>query len=179
MRVIAGEHRGRKLVAPDTDATRPIMDRAKESIFNSISAEVPGARVLDLFAGAGSFGIEAMSRGAASVVFVESGRKALEALQTNLETLEIDATVRLADVLTWEPAAAATFDLVFCDPPWPMDAEAIAGTLDRLSPHLVDDAIVVSTRRAKDPTPEPVSLRIDDERTMGGTRIIRYRKELS
>ena len=113
------------------------------------------------------------------MVFVESGRKALDALRANLETLGIDAGVRRADVLTWEPATGARFDLVFCDPPWPMSGDALADTLDRVSDHLDDDAIVVITRRAKDPTPEPVSLRIDDERTMGGTRIIRYRKELS
>ena len=179
MRVIAGEFKGRRLVGPDTDDTRPIMDRAKESIFNSISFEIPGARVADLFAGAGSFGIEAMSRGATSVVFVESGRKALDSLRTNLDSLGIDAVVRTADVRTWDVASDGPFDVVFCDPPWPMEADAVAEVLERVAPELSDDALVVVTRRSSDPTPEPEGFAIDDERRLGGTRIIRYRKETS
>jgi 16S rRNA (guanine966-N2)-methyltransferase len=179
MRVIAGEHRGRRLIAPDTDATRPIMDRAKESIFNSIAAEIPEARVLDLFAGAGSFGIEAMSRGAASVVFVESGSRALQALRANLESLHMEATVRRADVRTWESGADGPFDLVFCDPPWAMDGDIISQILGRIATEISEDATVVITRRSTDLIPEPKAFRIDDERALGGTRIIRYRKELS
>jgi 16S rRNA (guanine966-N2)-methyltransferase len=179
MRVIAGHYRGRRLVGPDTDETRPIMDRAKESIFNSIAFEVPDARVADLFAGAGSFGIEAMSRGAASVVFVESARKALDSLGTNLDTLGIDAVVRRVDVLTWDARVDGPFDIVFCDPPWPMDADAVADVLERIAPEMTDEALVVVTRRSTDPSPEPGGFRIDDERRLGGTRIIRYRKETS
>jgi 16S rRNA (guanine966-N2)-methyltransferase len=179
VRVIAGEFKGRRLVGPDTDDTRPIMDRAKESIFNSIAFEIPDARVADLFAGAGSFGIEALSRGAASAVFVESGRKALQALRTNLDTLGVESAVRTADVLTWDASADGPFDLVFCDPPWPMRTSVVAGVLERLARDLTDDALVVVTRRSTDPTPEPDGYRIDDERRLGGTRIIRYRKETS
>ena len=177
--MIAGEFKGRRLVGPDTDDTRPIMDRAKESIFNSIAFEIPDARVVDLFAGAGSFGIEALSRGAASAVFVESGRKALRALQTNLDTLGVEAVVRSVDVLTWDASIDGPFDLVFCDPPWPMEASVVAEVLERLAPDLADHALVVVTRRSTDPTPEPDGYRIDDERRLGGTRIIRYRKETS
>lgn len=179
MRVIAGEYRGRKLVGPDTDETRPIMDRAKESIFNSIAFEIPDARVADLFAGAGSFGIEAISRGAESVVFVESGRKALDSLRTNLDTLGIDAVVRQADVLTWIATSDGPFDVVFCDPPWRMEADVVVRVLERIVPELTEEALVVVTRRSTDPTPEPRGFAIDDERRLGGTRIIRYRKETS
>lgn len=179
MRVIAGEYRGRKLVGPDTDDTRPIMDRAKESIFNSIAFEIPDARVVDLFAGAGSFGIEAMSRGARSVVFVESGRKALASLEANLTSLGIDAVVRHSDVRTWEPASDGPYDVVFCDPPWPMSAEVVAEVLERVAPEIVEDGLVVVTRRGIDPSPQPSGFRIADERRIGGTRIIRYRKETS
>jgi 16S rRNA (guanine966-N2)-methyltransferase len=179
MRVIAGQYRGRRLVGPDTNETRPIMDRAKESIFNSIAFEIPDSRVADLFAGSGSFGIEAMSRGAASVVFVESGRKALESLHANLEMLDIPAVVRRADVRTWDAAADGPFDIVFCDPPWPMDAHIVAEVLERIAPELSEEALVVVTRRSTDPSPEPEGFRIDDERRLGGTRIIRYRKETS
>lgn len=155
------------------------MDRAKESIFNSIAMEIPDARVLDLFAGAGSFGIEAMSRGAESAVFVESGAKALHALRTNLDSLGIEATVRRADARMWDAGPDGPFDLVFCDPPWPMTGEIVAQILDRIADDIVADATVVITRSSTDPTPEPVSFWIDDERALGGTRIIRYRKELS
>ncbi len=179
MRVIAGEFRGRRLIGPDTDETRPIMDRAKESIFNSIAFEIPDARVADLYAGAGSFGIEAMSRGAESVVFVESGRKALDSLRANLDSLGIDAIVRKADVRTWDAAADGPFDVVFCDPPWQMEASAVCDVLERIAPELADDALVVITRRWSDSTPEPGGFAIDDERRLGGTRIIRYRKETS
>jgi 16S rRNA (guanine966-N2)-methyltransferase len=179
MRVIAGEFRGRRLVGPNTDETRPIMDRAKESIFNSIAFEIPDTRVADLFAGAGSFGIEAISRGAASVVFVESGRNALDSLRTNLDTLGIDAVVRTADVRTWDASADGPFDVVFCDPPWSMEASALVEVLERIASELTDDALVVVTRRSSDPTPEPRGFAIDDERRVGGTRIIRYRKETS
>lgn len=179
MRVIAGQYRGRRLVGPDTDETRPIMDRAKESIFNSIAFEIPDARVADLFAGAGGFGIEAMSRGAASVVFVESGRKALDSLHSNLDALGIEAVVRRADVRTWDAAADGPFDVVFCDPPWPMGADAVCEVIERIAPELSDEALVVVTRRSSDPTPEPEGFGIDDERRLGGTRIIRYRKETS
>lgn len=179
MRVIAGTHRGRRLVSPDTDETRPIMDRAKESIFNSIASEIPDARVVDLFAGAGSFGIEAMSRGAASAVFVESARPALESLYQNLTILEIDAIVRPADVRSWSAQEDGPFDLMFCDPPWPMPASEVTDILERLVAELVDDALVVITRRAGDHVPEPEGFRIDDDRRIGGTRIIRYRKETS
>lgn len=175
MRVIAGTHRGRRLAAPSTSATRPIADRAKESLFNSIAAEIPGAVVVDLFAGAGSFGIEALSRGAASAVFVERGRAALAALRRNLETLSLEAEVIAADVGAWQPDRI--FDVVFCDPPWPMEGAEVAEILEQTAPSITDDGLVIVTRRASDPIPEPAGFRIADERAIGDTRIIRYRKE--
>ena len=174
MRVIAGEHRGRRLRAPDTDATRPVMDRVKESLFSSIAAEVPDARVLDLYAGAGSFGIEAMSRGAATVTFVEAGRQALAALRSNLETLGIDAEVVAARVGAWLGTAAGPWDLVFCDPPWPDDSTQVRAELEALARCLTDDATVVITRRTGDRVPEPSGYAISDVRAHGGTTIIRY-----
>lgn len=175
MRVIAGTRGGRKLVAPDTSATRPVADRVKESLFSSIAAEIPQAVVADLFAGAGSFGIEALSRGAAAAVFVENGRKALAALRSNLESLDLEGEVAAVDVAKWGPGR--DFDVVFCDPPWPMGRAELEETLQRIAPAVVSGGLVVVTRRASDPTPTPASYRIDDERAIGDTRIIRYRKE--
>lgn len=174
MRVISGSHRGRRLQAPDTDDTRPVMDRIKESIFSSLAADVPDARVLDLYAGAGSFGIEAMSRGAASVTFVESARAALDALRANLGSLGIDAEVRPVRVERWLDGPHPEYDLVFCDPPWPMPSEELAAVLGALAPTLDPDAVVVVTRRRGDTSPEPPGMRISDIRTHGGTTIIRY-----
>ncbi len=82
-------------------------------------------------------------------------------------------------MLTWDASIDGPFDVVFCDPPWPMQAPVVAGVLERLAPDLIGDALVVVTRRSTDPTPEPDGYRIDDERRLGGTRIIRYRKETS
>lgn len=175
MRVIAGTRGGRKLVAPDTSATRPVADRVKESLFSSIAAEIPHAVVADLFAGAGSFGIEALSRGAAVAVFVENGRKALTALHANLESLDLDGEVLAVDVAKWAPDR--DFDIVFCDPPWPMSRVELEATLQRIAPAVVEEGLVVVTRRSSDPVPTPAAYRIDDERTIGDTRIIRYRKE--
>ncbi len=174
MRVIAGTHGGRRLVAPDTDETRPVTDRVKESVFSSLGSIVVGADVADLYAGAGSFGIEAISRGAASVVFVETGRKALDALRRNLSTLRLDGTVIRHKVEEFGRDPSSSFDLVFCDPPWPLDTQALESVLDDLRPHLRGEAIVVVTRRASDDVPHPNGYRIDDERRMGDTRIIRY-----
>lgn len=174
VRVISGTHRGRRLRSPDTPDTRPVTDRVKESIFSSIGTGVVQARVADLYAGAGSFGIEALSRGARSVVFVEQGRKALETLRANLDDLGLTADVIRSDVKRWLTSTTEQFDIVFCDPPWPMDSIAVSETMDLLRPHLDEDGLVVLTRRASDPTPEPAGFAIDDERRHGDTRIIRY-----
>jgi 16S rRNA (guanine966-N2)-methyltransferase len=176
MRVIAGEFKGRRLRAPDTDATRPVTDRVKESIFSSLGDRVVGARVVDLYAGAGSFGIEALSRGAASAVFVENGRKAIDALRSNLTTLKLELDPIRRRVEDFVADADQAFDLVFCDPPWTLDGQSVERILTGLRRTLAEDGLVVLTRRATDPVPEPVGYRIDDDRRMGDTRIIRYAK---
>lgn len=150
------------------------MDRVKESLFSSIAAEVPGASVLDLYAGVGSFGIEAISRGAASAVFVESGRKALAALRSNLESLGIDALVVPLPAERYVTETTTRFDLVFCDPPWPMPSSEVSEVLGHLLHALDDDTTVVVTRKTGDVAPEVGGLRIDDVRSQGDTTIIRY-----
>lgn len=176
MRVIAGSHRGRRLVAPDTADTRPVTDRVKEAVFSSLGGAVVDAHVLDLYAGAGSFGIEAMSRGAAAVVFVETGRKALGALRTNLEDLGLVGTVVARPVTDYVSSTTDVFDLVFCDPPWPLASDDLATVLEHLAPHLAGGALVIVSRRSSDDTPRPDGYAIDDERRYGDTRIIRYEK---
>lgn len=123
MRVIGGSRRGMKLRTAPGRETRPTADRVKEALFDIIAADVPGARVLDLFAGSGALGIEALSRGAASAVFVERSPRALAALRANLEHtrfLEV-ATVIPGDAfrtLARLGREGAQFDLVFVDPPY-------------------------------------------------------------
>src|SRR3954454_22895544 len=118
MRIIAGEHRGARIFAPKGQATRPTSDRVREAAFNLIGP-VDGASVLDLFAGSGAMGLEALSRGAASATFVENDREALRAIERNLEKLRLrSARVVPRDVLQALAMERNTYDLILCDPPY-------------------------------------------------------------
>jgi 16S rRNA (guanine966-N2)-methyltransferase len=124
-RIIAGEFRSRRLLAPEDDETsRPYLDRVKESVFNLLRGWFEGARVLDLFAGVGTVGLEAVSRGAASAVLVEKNPKHFELLKKNIETLQCGdrAVAVLADALspTVLQRASQPVDVVFIDPPYAM-----------------------------------------------------------
>jgi 16S rRNA (guanine966-N2)-methyltransferase len=120
MRVIAGSARGRKLNGPYPPGVRPLMDRIKESLFGMLDSRVEGANVLDLCAGSGSFGIEALSRGARQVCFVESSLELNDLLQANLERLGFapQARVRGETAEAFVQATDEKFDLVFIDPPF-------------------------------------------------------------
>ena len=159
MRVIAGTARGRHLVAPDSRGTRPLADRAREGIFSAISDWVQDARVLDLYAGSGSIGIEALSRGAAHATFVENGRKALEALRRNLAAVgfEGQATIAARPVKDFLARAAQTFDmsfdLFFFDPPWSLATELIASEMQAGARLAGSGAEMVVHRRHPGPLP--------------------------
>lgn len=120
MRVISGTARGRKLGELQGSDTRPTTDRVKESMFNIIQFDIPGRRVLDLFAGTGQLGIEALSRGAARCVFVDARREAVALVRSNLErtALADRAEVAQSDALAFLNRTAERFDLVFLDPPY-------------------------------------------------------------
>jgi len=124
MRVVAGEFGGRKLVAPEGLTTRPTTDKVREAVFNSLGSMgvLDDAVVVDLFAGSGAMGIEALSRGAARCTFVERDRTALQALRTNLSALALGdrATVVASDVLAWLPGLRGA-DLALVDPPYTFD----------------------------------------------------------
>ena len=134
MRIIAGEWRGRRLVAPAGDATRPTADRTREALFSMLASRLgsfEGLVVADLFAGSGAGGLEALSRGAAECVFVERDRAALDAIRANVAALGAGerAVVRGGDALTLPPPARVP-DLVLLDPPYGMGlAEAALGHL--------------------------------------------------
>ena len=123
MRIGSGRFRGRKLHAPKGQETRPTGARLKKSLFDVLSAELENARVLDLFAGAGALGLEALSRGAAEAMFVENGRRAAEAIQKNIDELGVAACAELRvlsvrSALSWLAEQDRSFDLVFADPPY-------------------------------------------------------------
>jgi 16S rRNA (guanine966-N2)-methyltransferase len=177
MRIIAGEAGGRRLIAPATSDTRPATDRVREAVFSSIAGHVEGAAVADLYAGTGAFGLEALSRGASSAIFVENGRKALEALSKNIGTLDLGGSVVNGTVRRFLDTTALRFDLVFIDPPWPMSTELLSADLAALDAALNPGGFVVASRRHTDevPTP-PESWRVAADKRYGDTRILRYQK---
>jgi 16S rRNA (guanine966-N2)-methyltransferase len=134
MRIIAGEWRGRKLVAPKGEATRPTADRMRETMFSMLTSRLgsfEGLQVADLFAGSGALGLEALSRGAATCVFVEQDRAALDAIRTNIAALGAAARIRVdAGSVTQLRAAPTPLDLILVDPPYRSGAGEVA--LDRL-----------------------------------------------
>ena len=178
MRIIAGLAKGRPLTAPRGPRTRPMMDRAKEAIFSMLAPEIVEARVLDLYAGSGSMGLEALSRGAASVVFVESWREALKALAANIETIGLGGEVAPAKVEEWLRTARGTFDIAFVDPPYDLPLPSVEEVLGRLVPRLSDGATVVVHRRSgSGEVAGPAGLSVVDRRRYGDAEITRLTKE--
>jgi len=172
MRIIAGERKGHKIYAPKGRDTRPTSDRVRENVFNIVAPWVEGARVLDLYAGSGAMGLEALSRGAASVVFVDSDADAVRAIERNLQklwltratVLRIDATTSLAQ----EAAAGRKYDLVLADPPYAMtDYDTLARYLPRV---LADDGLLV-LESASRTEPEIAALAVRTSRKYGSTRV--------
>jgi 16S rRNA (guanine966-N2)-methyltransferase len=171
VRVVAGRHGGRRLAAPRGRATRPTSDRVREALFSSLG-DLSGARVLDLFAGSGALGVEALSRGAAEATFVDSAPAAVRAVRDNLAALRLEAEVHRADArafLRTARNAGRQYDLVLIDPPY-RRASALAGDLaGALPPVLAPGARVVaeSDRRA----PLDLGMPLLDERRYGDTLI--------
>ena len=189
MRIIAGEFRGRTLLGPATDATRPVTDRAKQSIFDVLTARadppIDGARVYDVFSGTGSFGLEAISRGAARATFFDADRSAVERLKRNVAALGVAGRCRVVpgdgfrSVARLSPPGdglpvADRADLVFLDPPYrllndrPADLQRLAATL--AADHLAPGGLVVFRHDAADALALP-GLAESDDRTFGGMRV--------
>jgi 16S rRNA (guanine966-N2)-methyltransferase len=168
VRVVAGEFGGRRLQAPRGRATRPTSDRVREALF-SMLGDVGGAAVLDLYAGSGALGIEALSRGAESAVFVDSEARAAEAIRRNLDTLGAHGEVRRQDALRFLAAAHGPFELVFCDPPYDSDPSPAAALAERLPAVTSQEARIVTESDKRRPLELPFPLL--RERTYGDTRI--------
>jgi 16S rRNA (guanine966-N2)-methyltransferase len=158
LRIIGGRHRGRKLRFPAGVDIRPTPDRVRETLFNWLQQRVADARVLDLFAGSGALGLEALSRGAAQVTFIERDRSAAAAIESLAEEWqEGAASVVCADALAWlaqEPLETAPFDIVFLDPPYDADLLSKAASALYGSGRLAPDARVYLESRARDPLPQ-------------------------
>jgi 16S rRNA (guanine966-N2)-methyltransferase len=176
MRIIAGAAKGRRLEAP-TSGTRPLTGRVKEALFSILGERVPGASVLDLYAGSGSFGLEALSRGAASVVFVERDGEAVEVLERNAAAVGLGGEVRVSDVATFLAGAGPGFDLVLVDPPYAMEDAEVDTVLKLVGERLSEGGTVAVHRRVGGPAPEADNLRLTDRRRYGDTELWLYEKE--
>lgn len=175
MRIIAGVARGRTLIAPKGMDTRPTLDRVRESLFSILQPRLGGAQVLDLFAGSGALGLEAISRGARGCVLVDQARAAQEAIRHNVAATRFEATARLL-CRAWPQALrqledeGARFDLIFLDPPYRMPQAADMLLALRDGPLLAPDACVVY-EHGRDLPPDTVGWRVADTRHYGDTTI--------
>jgi 16S rRNA (guanine966-N2)-methyltransferase len=181
LRVISGKARGRKLRPVPGDTTRPVTDRVKVSLFNIIGADIEGATLLDLFAGTGSIGIEALSRGATFVRFLDLNRRAVETIQANLAhtRLEAGAEVLRGDAFAWlNRPVDRLFDYIYIAPPqykglWKQALLEVDRRVDWLS----EDAWVIVQIHPREYEPvELTNLEKFEERTYGSTLLIIYRR---
>ncbi|MFL5938220.1 MAG: 16S rRNA (guanine(966)-N(2))-methyltransferase RsmD [Gaiellaceae bacterium] len=175
MRVIAGSRKGHRIDAPKGLATRPTSDRVRENVFNLVQSWIEDALVLDLFAGSGAMGIEALSRGAGRAVFVESDAQACRAIEHNLDKLRLNgAEVACRDVGRFVAADMRTYDLVFCDPPYDEYGQ-LEPTLARYAPKLLaKDGLLVLETAAKIEPQLPLDQRTS--RRYGAARITLFHR---
>ncbi|MCW2491036.1 MAG: rRNA (guanine966-N2)-methyltransferase [Pseudonocardiales bacterium] len=173
-RIVGGTARGRRIAVPPR-GTRPTSERAREALFNTLSTELDlvGARALDLFAGSGAVGIEALSRGAEVAVFVESDHRAAAILQENLNAVRLSGAVLYrcsAETYLAAVGADDPFDFVFLDPPYAVPPGVVARLLETLADErwLVEGAVVVVERSWRDPQPEwPSEIKAMKQRRYG------------
>ena len=170
MRIIAGEARSRRIIAPEGRDTRPTLDRVRESLFSILQLRVPGARVLDLFAGSGALSLEAVSRGAAMAVMVDHDRAAIAAERANIEALRFTDRTRVLP-MDWQRAVGLLasegqrFELVFLDPPYAM--RDMTAVMEALTPLLAEEALVVLEHQAAVMPLTADGYRMTDQRRYG------------
>jgi 16S rRNA (guanine966-N2)-methyltransferase len=180
MRIVAGRFKGRPLQTPRSDAIRPTSDRVRESLFNILQHGIAdfsleGARVLDLFAGTGALGFEAVSRGAASCLFVEEEAEARGLIRANMESLSLTGVTKLfrRDATSLGPAGRlGTFDLVLLDPPYGRGLGEAALTSAISGGWLAAGAIVVLEERADVAVALPAPVALIDRRVYGDTQVV-------
>jgi len=188
MRIIAGEHRGRKLLPPKGGVTRPITDRVKTALFDYLGGDLPGATVVDLFAGTGSMGLEALSRGAARCYFAERDRIALDRLARNIEAMGLSESCRIwrGDILqrlsAWLDELDGPADLAFVDPPYALVAQwqwaqAAAKIFNPLAAKLAGDGIVMFRCERNAELPAAFGLlSLRERRDYGGMSLLLLRR---
>ena len=178
MRIVSGSRKGHTIYAPKGRDTRPTSDRVRENVFNIVAPWIEGARVLDLYAGSGAMGLEALSRGAASAVFVEADAEAVRTIERNLDKLRLTGAtvVRVGATtgLAQEAAAGRKYDLVLADPPYAMtDYDTLARYLPRV---LAEDGLLVFESDART-EPELEGLAVRTSRKYGSTRVTVFEHE--
>ncbi len=174
IRIISGKYGGRTIDAPGRSSTHAMSERVRNALFNSITAELPGARVLDAFAGSGSIGIEAMSRGADEVVFIEKDRIAAKIIQKNIDALAIEnAIVIKTTVSNWlNTSENEHFDIIFADPPY---HDPQFSTVTRLFGLLKPGALMVLSHPGKGEVPSKTGVVVVDNRRYGNLNLTFYR----
>jgi 16S rRNA (guanine966-N2)-methyltransferase len=172
MRIIAGTHRGQRIAAPKGRDTRPTSDRVRENAFNLIGP-VEDADVLDLFAGSGALGLEALSRAAATATFVESDRDACRTINANLDKLRLKGTVLCQDAVRMLSSEQHTYDLILCDPPYDFDQGRLAPLLARL---LRPDGLLVWETSGREAPPVVPGLVERTSRKYGSARLTLFQQ---
>lgn len=157
MRIITGKARGMSLKTLEGTATRPTSEKVKEAVFSAIQFEIEGAKVLDLFAGSGQLGIEALSRGAQSCVFVDSDKEAAKIIKENVEKTRFTENSQIVqmDAKAFLNMNIKTFDIAFVDPPY--KDGLMLKILDALAPYMTENALVLCEHDIKEELPEQVS----------------------
>lgn len=177
MRVITGSARGRRLKTLDGVSVRPTTDKVKEAMFSIIQFEIEGRRVLDMFAGCGQLGIEALSRGAESAVFTDVSREALAVVKENIKTagFESNSKTVLANSLEYLDRSAEVFDLAFLDPPY--NAGIMCDALERLCPHIANGGTVICETSAEEVLPGDLDGFTSKRYKYGKVALTVYRKD--
>ena len=185
MRIVSGQYRGKAIIAPPGDATRPTSDRARQAVFNILehaawAPELHGARVIDVFAGSGALGLEALSRGASFCLFVETADPARGAIRENIDAMSLFGVTRVhrrdaTDLGPRPSSAGAPFDIAFLDPPYARGLGEKA--LDALvaGDWLAPGAIVMFERGRDEPDPAPAGFERLDARDYGAARVFFFR----
>lgn len=180
MRVITGSARGRRLISPEGYDVRPTTDKVKESIFNIIQFDLPGAVVLDLFAGSGQLGIEALSRGAEKAVFIDNSRKSLDVIKNNIELCKFSSLSEVfsSDAISFVRNTSLKFDIVFLDPPY--HKELCNKVLEDISRCLNPGAIVICETQNDEALPsfDNGELYLDREYNYSAIKLTVYRKRI-
>ena len=177
MRILAGKYKSKKIQTINNSNTRPMMSKVREAIFNSLQFLIEDKEVLDLYAGSGSLGIEAISRGAKFVTFVEKSKECIDVLSKNLKELDINFIITNTAVETFIKSSINTYDIVFYDPPFEMGSDEVENEINNLVEITrVDSFVVVHRHKASSEIEFSKNYEIHREKNYGQSKIIILRK---